>query len=197
MKVAAIEEIDHDGIVSCGIHDDSAFESDRIHITVRGWIANTRAADIVAVGMTRLDRAELLACRRRSEPNRHILALESDSGAFAPRGFSVQADSLIVAEVARLAAPLARVVIDEPSEWNVAKGGSGVDIGPIVREGVPGVGHRVEHSRYFDVHHSLADTFEKIDPDHLARNVAAIAGLIYQVADSPASLRSESSDGGS
>jgi carboxypeptidase Q len=130
----------------------------------------------------------------RQELDRHVLALESDSGSYAPRGFSVQADSLTVLEVARLAAPLARVA---PDEWSVVPGGSGVDIGPIVAEGVPGVGHRVEHSQYFDVHHSLADTFEKIDPDHLARNVAAIAGLIYTVADSPASLRSASSSGGS
>ena len=133
----------------------------------------------------------------RTELDRHILALESDSGAFAPRGFSVQADSVIVQRIARLAAPLARMVPDAPQEWSVAEGGSGVDIGPIVRAGVPGVGHRVESSGYFDVHHSLADTFEKIDPDLLARNVAVIAGLVFSVADHPASLRSESSVGGS
>lgn len=133
----------------------------------------------------------------RAELDRHVLALESDSGAFAPRGFSVQADSLTVLRVAGMAAPLARMVPDAPREWSVAAGGSGVDVGPIVRQGVPGVGHRVEHSHYFDVHHSSADTFDKIDADHLARNVAVIAGLIYLVADSPASLRSDSTAGGS
>lgn len=117
----------------------------------------------------------------RDELDRHVLAIESDSGAFAPRGFSVQADSLVVQWLANLAAPLARVA---PDEWSVAAGGSGVDIGPIVRKGVPGAGHRVEHSRYFDLHHSSADTFDKIDADHLARNVAAIAGLVWLVAES-------------
>ncbi|MBU8870946.1 MAG: M20/M25/M40 family metallo-hydrolase [Gemmatimonadales bacterium] len=129
----------------------------------------------------------------RAELDDHILALESDSGAFAPRGFSVQADSIVIRTIANLAAPLARVA---PDDWIVSKGGSGVDVGPIVREGVPGVGHRVEHSRYFDVHHSLADTFEKIDPDLLARNVAVIAGLVYTVAENPASLGSDPSVGG-
>ena len=119
----------------------------------------------------------------RSELDRHVLAIESDSGAFAPRGFSVAADSVVVADLAEAAAPLARVA---PAEWSVHKGGSGADIGPIVREGVPGVGHRVDTTHYFEVHHSRADTFEKIDPDLLARNVAAIAGLIYTVAESPA-----------
>jgi carboxypeptidase Q len=119
----------------------------------------------------------------RSELDRHVLAIESDSGAFAPRGFSVDADSSVVADLVLAAAPLARVA---PAEWNVSKGGSGVDIGPIVREGVPGVGHRVDTTHYFDVHHSRADTFEKIDPDLMARNVAVIAGLIYSVAESTA-----------
>jgi carboxypeptidase Q len=119
----------------------------------------------------------------RSELDRHILAIESDSGSFAPRGFSVDADSSVVADLALAAAPLARVA---PAEWSVSKGGSGVDIGPIVREGVVGVGHRVDTTHYFDVHHSRADTFEKVDPDYLARNVAVIAGLIYTVAESPA-----------
>ncbi len=119
----------------------------------------------------------------RDELDRHVLAIESDSGAFAPRGFSVDADSVVVADLALVTAPLARVA---PAEWNVSKGGSGVDIGPIVREGVPGVGHRVDTTHYFDVHHSRADTFEKVDPDLMARNVAVIAGLIYAVAESPA-----------
>ena len=119
----------------------------------------------------------------RSELDRHVLAIESDSGAYAPRGFSVSADSTVVEALALAAAPLARVA---PVEWSVHKGGSGADIGAIVREGVPGVGHRVDTTHYFDVHHSGADTFEKVDPDYLARNVAAIAGLIYTVAESPA-----------
>jgi carboxypeptidase Q len=119
----------------------------------------------------------------RSELDRHVLAIESDSGAYAPRGFSVDADSLVVVDLAAACLPLARVA---PDEWSVHKGGSGADIGAIVRAGVVGVGHRVDHSHYFDVHHSPADTFEKVDPDHLSRNVAAIAGLIYTVAESPA-----------
>jgi carboxypeptidase Q len=118
----------------------------------------------------------------REELDRHVLAIESDSGAYAPRGFSVAADSSVVVAVAAAAAPLARVA---PTAWSVHPGGSGADIGPIVREGVVGVGHRVDGSRYFDVHHSRADTFEKVDPENLARNVAAIAGLIYIVAESP------------
>ena len=122
----------------------------------------------------------------RFELDNHILALESDSGSYTPLGFSVDADSLVIEHLRQISDPLARVV---PGEWKIRKGGSGVDVGPIVREGVPGVGHWVDTTHYFDVHHSLADTFEKIDPDILARNVAVIAGLTFSVADDPISLR--------
>jgi len=132
----------------------------------------------------------------RFELQNHVLALESDAGSFTPLGFSVDADSVVVEHIRELTAPLARVA---PGSWNIRKGGSGVDVGPIVRAGVPGAGHWVDTTHYFDVHHSLADTFEKIDPDLLARNVAVMAGLIYAVADEPVSLRTltqSNADGG-
>jgi len=125
----------------------------------------------------------------RSELDRHVLALESDSGSFTPRGFTVDADSTTVALVADLAAPLARLA---PDTWQVTKGGSGADVDPLVREGVPGVGHRVDTSSYFDFHHCRADTYEKIDPETLVRNLAAVAGLVFAAADHPASLGSHS-----
>ena len=55
-------------------------------------------------------------------------------------------------------------------------------IGPVVEAGVPGIGHRVR-GPYFNFHHSPADTFDKIDPEHLARNVAAVAALVYALAE--------------
>jgi carboxypeptidase Q len=128
-----------------------------------------------------------------TELERHVLALESDSGSYTPRGFSIEADSLVIATIADWTAPLVKLA---PDTWQIVKGGSGVDVGPIVREGVPGAGHRVDTSHYFDIHHSRADTFEKVDPAILARNLAAMAGLVYTVADHPASLRSLTLDGG-
>jgi hypothetical protein len=58
----------------------------------------------------------------------------------------------------------------------------GADIGPIVEAGVPGIGHRVHGDRYFDYHHSAADTLDKVKPEDLAANVAAVAGLLWGLA---------------
>jgi len=120
----------------------------------------------------------------QAELDRYVAALESDSGAFAPAGFTVRADSLVIERVAAYCAPLATLGANE-----VRAGWSGVDIRPLTEDGVPGIGHRVHGERYFDYHHSPADTFDKIDRDDLARNVAAVAALIYAIAEDPVSLR--------
>jgi carboxypeptidase Q len=117
------------------------------------------------------------------EIDRHVAALECDSGAFAPRGFSVNGDSLAVVRVAAMAAPLAAFGADA-----VTAGGSGADIGPLVELGVPGLGHRVEEGLYFHYHHSPADNLDKVDPSLLVKNVAAIAGLARALADDPTPL---------
>jgi carboxypeptidase Q len=128
-----------------------------------------------------------------AELDRHILALESDSGSYTPRGFSIDADSTVIAQLDRWLQPLQAL---SPELWRIHMGGSGVDVGPIVRAGVPGAGHRVDGSAYFDIHHSQADTFEKVEPEILARNLAAMAGLVWAVADNEVSLRDLIQDGG-
>ena len=114
----------------------------------------------------------------REELDRHVAAIESDSGCFAPAGFSVRGSAGAVGRVAELAAPLAGL-----GASTVTVGWAGVDIGPIVNAGVPGIGHRTHNDRYFDYHHSPADTLDKVDPDDLAANVAAVAGLLWGVAN--------------
>jgi len=114
------------------------------------------------------------------EIDHHVLALESDAGCFAPSGFSVKADSLTITELAPFAAPLAGLGAD-----NVYPGWAGVDIGPLVEQGVLGVGHRVHGEEYFRYHHAPSDVFEAVRPEDLAANVAAVAAFIYAVADYP------------
>ncbi|WP_260484079.1 M28 family peptidase [Sphingomicrobium flavum] len=49
----------------------------------------------------------------------------------------------------------------------------GADIGPLMREGAPGISLRQDGSRYFDLHHTPNDTLDKIDKQQLQQNVAA------------------------
>jgi hypothetical protein len=49
----------------------------------------------------------------------------------------------------------------------------GSDIGPMLADGLPGVGLSQDGTRYFDYHHSPDDTLDKVDPEQLRQNVAA------------------------
>ena len=70
----------------------------------------------------------------------------------------------------------------------VGTDGGGADIGPIMREGVVGASLDVDGSHYFDIHHTPADTLDKIDPKNLALCVATMAVVAYTVADMPQAL---------
>lgn len=122
----------------------------------------------------------------RDEVARHVVALESDGGCFAPAGFGVKGDEALVARVAALAAPLAAL-----GAADVQPGWGGVDIDPLVEAGVPGMSHRTHNEQYFRYHHSDADTFDKVSSDDLATNAAAIAYLAWAIANEMEPLTSK------
>jgi carboxypeptidase Q len=54
-----------------------------------------------------------------------------------------------------------------------------------MRDGVMGASLDVDGTHYFDIHHTQADTLDKIDPRDLALCVATMAVVAYTVADLP------------
>src|SRR5204863_323042 len=46
----------------------------------------------------------------------------------------------------------------------------------------------VDGTHYFDIHHTQADTFDKVNPQEFASCVAALAVMAYVVADMPERL---------
>jgi carboxypeptidase Q len=126
----------------------------------------------------------------RAEVAKHILAIESDSGTYRPEGFGLAAT----------ASPQARADLEEIAKLlagiratRIAANGGGADIGPLMRAGVIGASLDVDGTHYFDIHHTPADTLDKIDPQDLAYCVAAMAVLAYTVADMPPALNEPAS----
>jgi len=125
---------------------------------------------------------------------RHVAAVEMDGGAEKLRGFGLSimgapaevADHAIarLEAIAALMQPLGRV--------EIVRGGGGADISPLMREGVPGIGHLSVGRRYFEWHHTEADTLDKIDRREFQENVAALAVLGYVLADMEERLAEES-----
>ena len=115
-----------------------------------------------------------------AELAKHAAALESDSGTDRPVGFSWTAGpsaEAFVREIAEILEPLGAGAL--------SPGGGGADVGFLKIAGVPMFSVRQDSSRYFDYHHTANDTFDKIDPEGLDRNVAAVAAFAYCAASVP------------
>jgi hypothetical protein len=54
---------------------------------------------------------------------------------------------------------------------------------------VPGIGVSHAATRYFDIHHTHADTFDKVEKDDLAHNAAVLATFALALAQSEARFR--------
>ena len=119
----------------------------------------------------------------QASAERHVLALESDSGVFVPArmGFnSSDAARQRIADIGTLLSPLGIVI---------GSGGGGADIGPIAQAGkVPMMSYDGDATRYFTIHHTPADTVDRIAPDEVSKAAAAIAAVTYVVADMPERL---------
>ena len=113
------------------------------------------------------------------EMDRHFAAVECDSGAGDPRGFRTTMQPEEIEAFRRFTAPIESLGARE----FVTSTSTGADTSRLTRRGVPGFGLMPDSLHYFDYHHTDADTLDKIDRDALTRNAAAVAGLVWILAN--------------
>jgi carboxypeptidase Q len=119
-----------------------------------------------------------------AELPRHVMMMESDGGVFRPTGFGFSGSEGSRAKVRDIAMLLAGIHADA-----IGASGGGADIGPSVQQaGIPAMSLEVE-GNYFLIHHTPADTIDKIDPLDIARSSAAIAVMTYVIAEMPERIR--------
>jgi carboxypeptidase Q len=122
--------------------------------------------------------------KHRAQAANHVFALESDTGVFEPArlGFSGSSSArAVVRDIATLLSPIGMSA--------VGPGGGGADIGPIAQAGdVPTMAYQGDPGRYFVIHHTPADTIERISPAEVSKATAAIAVMIYVIAEMPERL---------
>lgn len=118
---------------------------------------------------------------------RHVFALESDAGGFSPRGFSID-----VSDVGSTSAAKAKASVEARARQLNFLGlhsfegdHGGTDIDPLKRLSNEIVlsGLSPDPQRYFDLHHTAADVFEKVNHRELKLGAAAMAGLVWLVAE--------------
>ena len=111
---------------------------------------------------------------------RHSLAMESDFG--ADRVWQVKFNLPESAKPLRekLVVELAKIGIGASAD----KAGGGADVGPIIAaQNLAVIDLDQDGTRYFDLHHTPDDTFDKIDPVQMRQNVAAWVAVLSEVAN--------------
>jgi len=107
---------------------------------------------------------------------KHAMAFEFDVGTFEPLFIRFTGSEEIFEQVKKFEPLLQKI----NPKITVADGGGGVDIGPLMKTGVPGMSLSTDdQGKYFWYHHSPADTFDKVDEQDFKKCVAAIAVTLY------------------
>jgi carboxypeptidase Q len=119
----------------------------------------------------------------RAELPKHVAMLESDIGVFKPTGFGFSGTERARATIRAIA-----TLLDGIGASRIGPVGGGADIGPSVETArIPALSLEVD-GPYFAIHHTAADTVDKIDPLELAKCAAAVAVMTYVIADLPVRL---------
>jgi Zn-dependent M28 family amino/carboxypeptidase len=136
-----------------------------------------------------------------------VAAIEMDGGAEKPAGFGLSAGGArrrrsapsapgaedptaaagpgALTEAAYVKAGEIGKLLESIDAARIFRNGGGSDIGPLMADGVPGLGMQTVGTHYFDWHHTNADTFDKINPKDFKECAAAMAVMSFVLADMP------------
>lgn len=119
------------------------------------------------------------AAAHKNEAPSYVLAMEADAGtdrAMFARWVGDDSGKAAFASVVQGLAPLGITPND-------GKGHAGTDVGFMVEAGVPSIDLRQDATHYFDVHHTAADTADKLDAAALAQVSAGFAHVVWEASD--------------
>ncbi len=124
--------------------------------------------------------------RHRDET--HVAGIESDSGAYRPKGLSVDTEDDRQEQLALAQVSSVMSLLKPLGAHRVNAGYSGVDVGNLKEIGAVCMGLDVEGRLYFNSHHTWADTVDKVNPKDLTDCSITLAVAAYVIADMPTRL---------
>jgi carboxypeptidase Q len=108
----------------------------------------------------------------------HFAGIETDSGAGHPMGIYISGDESLT----KVLQPVADVLQTSGAGILRATDESGSDLIPLNLRGMPAFSPIQDTRKYFDYHHTAADTLDKVDPQELRENAAVVSVLTYALA---------------
>lgn len=107
---------------------------------------------------------------------KHLFALESDAGGFSPRGIALEMDADKINQITSWSSLfLPYGAYDFEGRY------SGTDIYPLKDMGIPTAELVPDSQRYFDIHHTEEDTFEKVNRRELLLGATIMTQMIYMI----------------
>ncbi|MFC7345301.1 M20/M25/M40 family metallo-hydrolase [Chryseobacterium zhengzhouense] len=107
---------------------------------------------------------------------KHLFALESDAGGFSPRGIALEMDESKIKQIKSWSSLfLPYGAYDFEGRY------SGTDIYPLKDMGIPTAELVPDSQRYFDIHHTEEDTFEKVNRRELLLGATIMTQMIYMI----------------
>jgi carboxypeptidase Q len=116
------------------------------------------------------------AARAKEQNEKHLLAVETDSGGFQPRGFNIGSTQ---GDAHERAAAKWLSLLQPYGITSFQKGTGGTDVGPLMLQGATVAGLTPDSQRYFDIHHTTTDSFDKVNQRELHLGAASLAALIW------------------
>jgi carboxypeptidase Q len=115
----------------------------------------------------------------------YAAVMESDVGAAHPLGFNAKVSATALSSLR----PVQKILESFGANiLRVTNHSPGSDIAPMANAGVPALGIMQDGRTYFNYHHTAADTLDKIVPQELRENAAAMAVMGYAIASLPEPL---------
>jgi hypothetical protein len=124
------------------------------------------------------DGGQEYAKQAKEKHEKHIAAIESDEGGFTPLGFNVQGKGRALSDLKDWGKFFAPIHADE-----VHEGHGGTDISFLADLGTPLFGLSPDSQRYFDYHHSEADTIDAVDERELDLGASALTILAWLISE--------------
>ncbi len=119
---------------------------------------------------------ETYAAQAKKAGERHIFAIESDAGGYSPRGISLD----MIPERRRLVFAWKNYFLPY-GVYDFTQQSAAQDILPLKRLGVPLAELVPDMQRYFEIHHTANDTFDKVNRRELNLGAVAIAQIVFMV----------------
>jgi carboxypeptidase Q len=114
----------------------------------------------------------------KADGKKYLFAMESDSGGFTPREFSLTGSAAQLEKLNGWHHLLKPYGIAE-----ITPGGGGADIGPLRKLGTATCGYEPDSQRYFDVHHASIDVFESVSRRELHLGAVVMTQLMYLISE--------------